>query len=98
VGEDPGRNDERAGKGGVVNTTVVLGMMSLLLIVANNIVGSSPRAAAQGPDRPVALAALADTESSGRLPERLAEYLFLHQTRDENLPVQAMASVKACTE
>ena len=81
-----------------MKTTVVFGMMSLLLIVANNIVGSSPRAAAQGPDRPVALAALADTESSGRLPERLAEYLFLHQTRDENLPVQAMASVKACTE
>lgn len=81
-----------------MKTTVVLGMMSLLSIVAYNNVGGSPRAAAQGPDRPVALAALADTESSGRLPERLSEYLFLHQTRDENLPVHAMASVKACPE
>ncbi len=81
-----------------MKTTVVLGMMSLLSIAAYNNVGGSPRAAEQGPDRPVALAALADTESSGRLPERLSEYLFLHQTRDENLPVHAMASVKACPE
>ena len=81
-----------------MKTTVVLGMMSLLLIVAYNNVGGAPRAAAQGPDRPVALAAMANTENSGNLPERLAEYLFLHQTRDENLPVHVMAGVKACTE
>jgi len=81
-----------------MKTTVLLGMMSLLLIVTYNNVGGAPRTAAQSPDRPVALAALADTESGGRLPDRLSEYLFLHQTRDENLPVQAMAGVKACTE
>ena len=81
-----------------MKTTVLLGMTSLLLIVAYNNVGGTPRAAAQSPDRPVALAALADTGSSGRLPDRLSEYLFLHQTRDENLPVHGMAGVKACTE
>ena len=81
-----------------MKTTMALGMMSLLLIVAHNNVGGAPRAAAQGPDRSVTLAALADTESGDRLPDRLSEYLFLHQTRDENLPVHAMAGVKACTE
>jgi hypothetical protein len=81
-----------------MKTTVVLGMMSLLLIVAYNNVGGAPRAAAQGPDRPVTLAALADTGSGGSLSERLSEYLFLHQTRDENPSVHAMVGVKACPE
>ena len=81
-----------------MKTTVLLGMMSLLLIVAYNNVGGAPRAAAQSPDQPVTLAALADAESSGQLPARLSEYLFLHQTRYENLPVHAMAGMKACPE
>ena len=81
-----------------MKTTMLLGMMSLLLIVAYNNVGGASRAAAQGPDRPVVLAAQAGTESGGRLPDRLAEYLFLHQTRDENPAVHVMAGVKACTE
>jgi len=81
-----------------MKTTVLLGMMSLLLIVAYNNVGGAPRAAAQSPDRPVVLTALASTESSDKLSARLSEYLFLHQTRDENPSVHAMASVKACTE
>ena len=81
-----------------MKTTVLLGMMSLLLIVAYNNVGGAARAAAQSPDRAVTLAALADTESSDKLPARLSEYLFLHQTRYEKLPVHAMGGVKACLE
>ena len=79
-----------------MKTAVLLGMISVLLIVAYNNVGGAPRAVAQGAERSAALQAPADTAS--KLPERLSEYLFLHQTRDENLPVHAMAGVKACPE
>ena len=88
--------DERAGKGGVVKTTVLLGMISVLLIVAYSNVGGAPRAAAQGAVRSAAPQALADTGS--KLPERFSEYLFLHQTRYENLPVHAMVGMRACPE
>jgi len=83
-------------KGGSVKSIGLLGLLFVLLMVAYSKVEGGPGEAAQGPDRPVALAALPDTESSGRVPERLSEYLFLHQSRDENLPVHTMASVKAC--
>jgi hypothetical protein len=81
-----------------MKTIVLLGIMSVLSIIAYNIVGGAPRAAAQSPDRSVTLSTLADTESSGQLPARFSEYLFLHQTRYENLPVHAMMGVKACPE
>lgn len=81
-----------------MKTTVLLGMIALMSIVAYSNVGSAPRAISQGPDRPVAMAALADAGGSGGLSARISEYLFLHQARDENLPVHAMAGVKACTE
>ena len=81
-----------------MKTTVLLGMMSLLLMVAYNNVGGAARAAAQDAERSTTLQALADTGSGGKLPERLSEYLFLHQSRHENLPVHAMAGVKACLE
>ena len=81
-----------------MKTTVLLGMMSLLLtIVYNNKVGGAPRVAALSPDRPVTVPAQSDLGDSS-LSERLSEYLFLHQTRYENLPVNAMAGVKACPE
>lgn len=79
-----------------MKTTVLLGMISVMLIVAYDNVGGAPRAAAQGVERLAVLQAPADTAS--KLPERLSEYLFLHQTRYENLPVHAMAGMKACPE
>lgn len=79
-----------------MKTTVLLGMISVMLIVAYDNVGGAPRAAAQGAERLAVLQAPADTAS--KLPERLSEYLFLHQTRYENLPVHAMAGMKACPE
>jgi hypothetical protein len=82
----------------VVKTTVLLGMMSLLSIVAYNTVVGAPRTEALSPDRSVTVPARSDPGGSSRLPARLSEYLFLHQTRYENLPVHAMAGVKACPE
>ena len=76
----------------------LLGLLFVLLMVAYSKVEGGPGEAAQGPDRPVALAALPDTESSGRLPERLSEYLFLHHARYEFLPVHAMAGVTTCPQ
>jgi hypothetical protein len=35
-------------------------------------------------------------EGRDNLPAGLSEYVFLHQTRGENIPVHVMASVKAC--
>ena len=82
-----------------MKTTVLLGMMSLLLTIAyDNNVGGAPRVAALSPDRSVTVPAQSDPGDGSRLSASLSEYLFLHQTRYENLPVNAMAGVKACPE
>lgn len=75
----------------------LLGLMSLLLTAAYNI-GSAARVDARNPERPGVTPALADTESGENLPARFSEYLFLHQTRYESLPLHAMVDVKACSE
>jgi len=83
-----------------VKTIWMFGLLVLLLTVAYNKVSGAPSKAAQGADRsvimpaPVAMAG----EGSGVLPPELSEYVFLHQTRHESIPVHAMAGVKACPE
>jgi hypothetical protein len=37
-------------------------------------------------------------EGSGNLPARLSEYVFMHQNRNESIPVHGMADVKACSD
>jgi hypothetical protein len=76
----------------------LLGLVSLLLIVAYDKVAGAPSGAAHGADRPVTRPAPAAKERSGVLPAGLSEYVFFHQTRHENIPVHAMAGVKACPE
>ena len=75
----------------------LLGLLPMLM-VAYNLVAGSPRDASQAPDRPVARLAPFSAKGGARLPAELAEYMFLHQTRDENLPVHAMARVTTCSE
>jgi len=66
-----------------------------MLMVGYNLVAGSPREASQ---RPVAKPTPVLTKGGARLPVGLAEYMFLHQTRDENIPVHAMAGVTTCPE
>lgn len=75
----------------------LLGLLSMLLIVANNKVASAP-SGAQGPDRPVTMPVPVAMGSNGNLPAGLSEYVFLHHARNENIAVHAMAGVKACSE
>lgn len=81
-----------------MKTIGLLGLLPLLLIVAYNKVAGTPSEAAQSPDRSVTMPAPAVVGSSGNLPAGLSEYVFLHQTRHESIPVHAMAGVKACPE
>jgi hypothetical protein len=37
-------------------------------------------------------------KESGDAPARLADYLFLHRTLDEGLPVHVMAGINACVD
>jgi len=75
-----------------------IGSISLLLIVAYSNFGGAPRAAAQNAERSVIMRVAADLGTGDKLPPRLSEYLFLHQTRYENLPVHSMAGMKSCPE
>ena len=83
-----------------MKTVGLFGLLSLLSILAYSRIASAPSEAAQGPDRsvtmpaPVAMAG----EGSGVLPATLSEYVFLHQTRHENIAVRAMAGVTTCPE
>ena len=83
-----------------MKTIGLFGLLSLLSILAYSRIASAPSEAAQGPDRtvtmpaPVAMAG----EGSGVLSASLSEYVFLHQTRHESIPVRAMADVKACPD
>ena len=75
----------------------LLALLSLLLIVGYDKVAGTPREAIAGADEPLAIPAAA-MENRGKLPARFSEYLFLHQTRGENLVVHAMTGGKACPE
>lgn len=85
-------------KGESVKTMGLLGLLSLLLIFAYSKVAGTPSVAAQGPDRSVTMPAPAVMEDSGKLPAILSEYVFLHQARDESIPVHAMAGATMCPE
>ncbi len=80
-----------------MKTMWLLGLLPMLM-VAYNLVAGSPREASQAPGRPVAKRAPVLVKGGARLPAGLTEYMFLHQTRDENLPVHAMAGVTTCPE
>jgi len=81
-----------------MKTIGLFGLLSLLSILAYSRIASAPSEAAQGPDRSVTMPAPVAMEGSGNLPAGLTEYVFLHQTRHENIPVHAMAGVKTCPE
>lgn len=81
-----------------MKTIGLLGLLSLLMIVAANKVEGDPSEAARNPDRSITLPGPVGTGSSENLPAELLKYVFLHQTRDESIPVHAMAGVKACPE
>lgn len=81
-----------------MKTIWLFGLLALLLTVAYNKVAGAPGEAAQSADRLVTLPAPVAMDDSGNLPAGLSEYVFLHQTRHEYIPVHAMAGVKACPE
>jgi hypothetical protein len=81
-----------------VKTTGLFALFSLLLTIAFNQVAGMPREEARGPDQPIAAPAQAVMVSGGPLPALISEYVFLHQTRYESVPVHAMAGVKSCPE
>lgn len=81
-----------------MKTIALFGLLTLLLMVANNKVGIAPSEAAQGSERRVAMPAADDIGTSDNVSPRLSEYLFLHQTRYENLPVHGMTDVRACSD
>jgi len=76
----------------------LVGLMSMLLIVAYSKVASAPSDGAQGPDRSGTTPVPVAMESNGDLPAGFSEYVFLHHARNESIPVHAMAGVKACPE
>lgn len=70
----------------------------LLLLIAAFKVAGTPREAAQYPNAPITLPAPAVTGSGARLPARVSEYVFWHQTRHEGIPVHAMTGVTNCPD
>ena len=76
----------------------LLGLMSMLLMLAYDKVAGMPGQLSQRLDWPVAPAGPGAGEDGTALPAEISEYLFVHQTRDEILPVHAMAGVKTCPE
>ena len=80
-----------------MKTMWLLGLLSMLM-VSYNLVASSPRAAAQGPDRPATLPGPVAIEGNAGIPEGFSEYVFLHHARHENVPVHAMAGVTTCSQ
>ena len=81
-----------------MKTIKLFGFLFLLSILAYSRIASAPSEAAQGPDRSVTMPVPAVMGGSGNMPAGLSEYVFLHQTRNEGIPVHTMAGVKACTE
>lgn len=81
-----------------MKTIWLVGLLSLLLIVAANKVEGDPSAAARNPDGSITLPVPVAMGSNGNLPAGLSEYVFLHQARFESIPIHAMAGVKACPE
>lgn len=86
-------------KGGSVKTLALLGLVSLPLVVAYNMeVAGGASEAAQIAGRPGAMPEPALVGRGGTLPASLPDYVFLHQTLHESIPVHTMAGVKACPE
>lgn len=76
----------------------MIASISLLVILTYSKVGGVPSAAAQRAEQSVTMPVAADIGTGATLTPQFSEYLFLHQTRYENLPVHAMVDVKACSE
>lgn len=81
-----------------MKTLWLLGLMSLLSIVAYNKVAGGASDGAQSPGRPGAAPEPVFMGSDGALPVSLSYYVFLHRTRQESIPVHVAAGVKACPE
>ncbi len=79
-----------------MKTIWLLGLLSLLLLVVYSKVAGAPSGAVHGPERPVAMTAPLVMQVDDILSERLSEYVFLHQTRHESIPVHAMAGAATC--
>ncbi len=91
-------DQENGGEGGVVKTIGLLGLLSLMLMVAYSKVAGAPSEAAQSPDQSVTMPAPAVMGNSSNLPAGLSEYVFFHQTRHESIPVHTMAGAPICPE
>jgi uncharacterized protein (DUF305 family) len=81
-----------------MKTIWFLGLMTALLTVSYNNVGNVARVNAEGPDPNMATPAPAKAEIDNKLPVGFSEYLFLHQTRAEDLSVPAVVVVKICSD
>jgi len=86
-----------------VRTIGLFGLLSLLSIDTCSRIAADPGEAAQSPEWSVTMPGPVATGSGGNLPARLSaarlsEYVFLHQTRDEMIPVHAMVAVNTCPE
>jgi len=75
----------------------LLGLLSVLSMFAYSRVASAPSGMALGAERPVMLTPAA-VEGGGNLSERFSQYVFLHQARDESVPVHVMAGVATCPQ
>jgi len=76
----------------------LLGLLSVLSMLAYGRVASAPSGMALGADRSVMLPPPVAVEGGGNLSERLSQYVFLHQTRHESVPVNVMAGVTTCPQ
>ena len=81
-----------------MKTIVLLGLLCLLLTVAHNRVVGTSSHAAQSTAGPTTMQAPAVRAGSEKLPARLAEYVFLHQTDRESASVHTLAAVNTCPE
>jgi hypothetical protein len=85
-------------KRGIVKAVGLFGLLLLLSLLGYSKIASAPTEAARGSDRPVTLPAPVATERRGVLPAGFSVHVFLHQTRHEDIPVHAMAVMRACPE
>lgn len=58
----------------------------------------APSGGPQNPHRSTAMPAPGSTNNDDTAAARLAEYVFLHKTRNESIPFHVVASMKVCPE
>ncbi len=80
-----------------MKTIALVGLLSVLLIVAYDTVTSAPGKSARGLGQPAAFVSAPNVMArSGGLPAIICGYMFLHQVRQESLAFHTMAGVTAC--